>query len=213
MQLKFAPISVANFVSHKCNKISLDQLGFAPGIVRLYVENTRFSMICLLTKPIFWLWSNMEGRELLGQIRSSKSLPELLAHEESCRSRLTMQVESMYKMQKTFHRDQQTHVKHLKQRTFRQPGEPRRMQRMPRFGEVSQGSYNQHSQLGGCFQQVQHLDQALAMIQTKKDQLQSQNRQVMMVKPIQASGQGWWKLQQIPKWTKEPLLFLYLVVV
>lgn len=206
MQLKFAPISVANFVSHKCNKISLDQLGFAPGIVRLYVENTRFSMICLLTKPIFWLWSNMEGRELLGQIRSSKSLPELLVHEESCRSRLTMQVESMYKMQKTFHRDQQTHVKHLKQRSFRQPGEPRRMQRMPRFGEVSQGSYNQHSQLGGCFQQVQHLDQALAMIQTKKDQLQSQNRQVMMVKPIQASGQGWWKLQQIPKWTKEHMV-------
>ena len=41
MQLKFAPISVANFVSHKCNKISLDQLGFAPGIVRLYFENTR----------------------------------------------------------------------------------------------------------------------------------------------------------------------------
>ena len=118
----------------------------------------------------------MEGRELLGQIRSSKSLPELLAHEESCRSRLTMQVESMYKMQKTFHRDQQTHVKHLKQRTFRQPGEPRRMQRMPRFGEVSQGSYNQHSQLGGCFQQVQHLDQALAMIQTKKDQLQIQKQ-------------------------------------
>ena len=149
-------------------------------------ENQIFSkkFLAIFTKPIFWLWSNMEGRELLGQIRSSKSLPELLGHEESCRSRLTMQVESMYKMQKTFHRDQQTHVKHLKQR--RQPGAPRRM---PRFGEVS-GSYNQHSQLGGCFQQVQHLDQALAMIQTKKDQLQSQNRQVMMVKPIQASGQG-----------------------
>lgn len=206
MQLKFAPVSVAICVSHKCNKRSLDQLGFAPGIGRLYVENTRFSMICLLTKPIFWLWSNMEGRELLGQIRSSKSLPELLAHEESCRSRLTMQVESMYKMQKTFHRDQQTHVKHLKQR---RPGEPRRM---PRFGEVS-GSYNQHSQLGGCFQQVQHLDQALAMIQTKKDQLQSQNRQVMMVKPIQASGQGWWKLFISQNEQKNLCFFLYLVVV
>ena len=41
-------------------------------------------------------------QHLLGQIRSSASLPELLAHEENCRSRLAVQVESMSKMQKTF---------------------------------------------------------------------------------------------------------------
>ena len=56
----------------------------------------------------------MDRQHLLGQIRSSASLPELLAHEENCRSRLTVQVESMYKMQKTFHRDQQSHVSHLR---------------------------------------------------------------------------------------------------
>eukprot|EP00438_Fugacium_kawagutii_P031932 Skav214807 [mRNA] locus=scaffold740:230532:231539:- [translate_table: standard] len=129
-----------------------------------------------------WTHWTMEKRDLLGKIRSTGSLPELLAHEESCRSRLTMQVESMYKMQKCFHRDQQLHVKYLRKQ--RENPSIRRMQLMPRFGD----GYNQHIQLGDCFEQVQHMDEALSMIQTKKDQLQTKHRQEIRVKPIQASG-------------------------
>lgn len=130
----------------------------------------------------------MDRQHLLGQIRSSASLPELLAHEENCRSRLTVQVESMYKMQKTFHRDQQSHVSHLrKQRESPHYQHVRRRPLSRHFGGLG-GSYNQHTQLGNCFQQVQQLDQALAIIQTKKDQLQDQHKKAMLVKPIQASG-------------------------
>ena len=132
--------------------------------------------------------ARMDRQLLLGQVRSSASLPELLAHEENCRSRLTVQVESMYKMQKTFHRDQQSHVSHLrKQREGQHCQHVRRRPLSRHFGGLG-GSYNQHTQLGNCFQQVQQLDEALAMIQTKKDQLQDQHKKAMLVKPIQASG-------------------------
>lgn len=135
----------------------------------------------------------MEKRDLLGKIRSTGSLPELLVHEESCRSRLTMQVESMYKMQKCFHRDQQSHLKYLRKQ--RENQSIHRMPLMPRhFGD----GYNQHIQLGDCFEQVQHMDQALSMIQTKKDQLQTKHRQEILVKPIQASGEMHdWKMRSV----------------
>ena len=91
-------------------------------------------------------------------------------------------------MQKTFHRDQQSHVSHLrKQRESPHYQHVRRRPLSRHFGGLG-GSYNQHTQLGNCFQQVQQLDQALAIIQTKKDQLQDQHKKAMLVKPIQASG-------------------------
>ena len=121
--------------------------------------------------------------EQRGEImRSSCSLPELLACEESCRNELTTQVESLRKMHKSAHLEQQSHVKHLnqlmnaKRTTLRTPENDRN------------DRYMQHVQVRKCFQQIQQLDEALALVQNKKDQLRSRQRQALLVKPIQASG-------------------------
>lgn len=98
------------------------------------------------------------------EIRSG-SLPELLAREESWRCRLTTQVDRMQQMQKSFQKEHRAH--------YRSNGSVR---------------FDEHKELGDCFREVKALDRALSALHLRKEQIRAQERQALLVKPIQASG-------------------------
>ena len=126
-----------------------------------------------------------EGRDQIKEIARSTSLPELVAQESACRLKLLGKVESMSKMQRTFSMEQRSHVSRVRKHEG-----SRQARAVPSatLTFVPQSTYNQHADLGQCFEEVQRLEATLTALQSRKDALKRQEWQTVSVKPIQASG-------------------------
>ncbi|CAE7600481.1 TRPT1 [Symbiodinium pilosum] len=126
-----------------------------------------------------------EGRDRIKEIVKSASLPELVAQEGTYRMKLLGKVESMSKMQQSFNSEQRSFLSRVKKHEG-----SRRANSMPSATLTFQphSTYAQHTQLGACFEEVQHLEATLAALQKRKDAIRNQEWQAVSVKPIRASG-------------------------